>query len=334
MVGWLWYLGLLVPVIGLVHVGQQSMADRYTYLPLVGVFILLAWSAADALARWPRLKLPLSALAAVSLAACCALSNAQVRLWASTKTLFAHTVAVTESNPVALTNLGLAEIKEDRLADAERILRESLKLDPNGRDAWGNLASVYRKQKKFDDALNACRMIDRLCPGDAKCLGLMADIYEDEKHHAEAENCLRRALKAEPASTVYRIHLAQVFQADGKAAEALDVYLSLVRDRPSDANIRNNAAWILATSADSKLRNGGQAIELLLPAANSTQVNANLLDTLAAAYAAAGQFDRAIQAAERAISKAREESAAAGAIDDMEKRLALYKKRRPYREGK
>jgi tetratricopeptide (TPR) repeat protein len=331
-VGWLWYLGMLVPVIGLVHVGRQLMADRYTYFPAIGIFILLAWSAADAITRWRWLQAPLAAIAAAAVAVCCLLCYAQVRLWASTKTLFEHTVAVTENNPIALTNLGLVALNEERYADAERYLGDALKLDPAEIDAWGNLANLYRKRKQYEQALNACREIDRRCPGNSKCLSMMAAIYESQGKHAEAATCLQAAIKVEPESIVCLGTLAQVLQREGKTADALKAYLDLVDRRPDESRARNNAAWILATSADGRIRNGTKAIELLMPAAQDPNCDSNLLDTLAAAYAETGQFDRAVETAQRAIGKARDESLPAGAVAEMTKRLQLYKKRQPYRD--
>ena len=331
-VGWLWYLGTLVPVIGVVQVGQQSMADRYTYFPAVGIFILLAWSAAEAVARWRWLELPVAAVAAVAVATCCFLCDAQVRIWASTKTLFEHTVAVTEANPVALTNLGLAAINENRLADAERYLDEALRLDRTEIDTWGNLANLYIKRKQYEEALSAYRTIDRLCPANPKCLNMMANIYEIQGKHADAEICLRKALDAEPASIDYLGTLAQVLQTEGKAAEALQAYLEVVNRRPDELRARNNAAWILATSADGRLRDGPKAIALLLPAAQSPDSDSNLLDTLAAAYAEAGQFQQAVETVGRAIVKARGESLPASVVADMETRLELYKKQRPFHD--
>jgi tetratricopeptide (TPR) repeat protein len=333
-VGWLWYLGTLVPVIGLVQVGRQSMADRYTYVPAIGIFIILAWSAADAIRRWQWLKPPLTSLAAAAVAVCCVLCNAQVRLWASTKTLFEHTVAVTENNAIALTNLGVVALNEDRLADAERYLRESLRLDPGDIDTWGNVANLCRKQGKLDDAISAYRTIDKLCPGNAKCLNLMAGAFESRGKLKEAATCLEAAIKAEPESISYRVTLAQILQREGMTAEALKAYLKIVDLRPEESRARNNAAWILATSVDGRLRNGPKAIELLMPAAQRSDCDSNLLDTLAAAQAEAGQYDRAVETAQRAIAKARGESLPSDAIADMTKRLELYKKQTPYREGK
>ena len=268
-VGWLWYLGLLVPVIGVVQVGQQAMADRYTYLPVVGVFILLAWSAADVLAKWQSLRLPTAALAAAALAACCVLSNAQVRLWASTKTLFAHTVAVTRDNPVALTNLGLAAINEERYEDAQRYLGEALRLDRNEMDAWGNLANLYRKQKKYDDALLAYAKIEQLCPGNAKCYCKTAETLLEIGNLKGAEAYYGRAVEVEPASTFHRYSLAMTQQSQGKYREALKNYGDILKLDPGNPAARNNIAWICATSPDLGVRDGACGIELLEPGRNN-----------------------------------------------------------------
>ena len=332
-VGWLWYLGLLVPVIGVVQVGQQAMADRYTYLPAVGVFILLAWSAADVLVRWRLLRLPVSLLAAAVLAACCVLSNAQVRLWTSTKTLFAHTVAVTRDNPVALTNLGLAAINEERFDDAQRYLGEALRLDGSEMDAWGNLASLYRKQKKYGDALRAYAKIDQLCPGNAKCYSKTADTLKEMGNVKDAETYYSRAVAVEPASVFHRYSLAMTQQSQGEYRDALMNYgeiLRLDQGNPAAPTTLPGSARHVPMRASATAPAGSSCCSR--PARRKPDCDANLLDTLAAAYAEAGQFDRAADTATKAIAKAQEQSLPAGAVADMEKRLALYQKRQPYRE--
>jgi hypothetical protein len=132
-------------VFGIVQVGGQSMADRYSYLPLVGIFVRLAWSAAEAIERWPRLKLPMALLTAAALLVCCLLTSGQVRLWASTESLFTHTAAVTKDNTMALTNLGLVASHKENYAEAERLYRAALQLEPANIFAMGNLASMFIK---------------------------------------------------------------------------------------------------------------------------------------------------------------------------------------------
>src|ERR1035441_7285952 len=113
-VGWLWYLGTLVPVIGLVKVGAQSIADRYTYIPAIGLFIVFAWGVADLTARWSKRTLPLAVGAAAVLAACALAVGVQLRYWQNTESLFRRTLAVTRNNYLAYNNLeiGRASCRE------------------------------------------------------------------------------------------------------------------------------------------------------------------------------------------------------------------------------
>ena len=199
-VGWFWYLGMLVPVIGIVHVGMQSMADRYTYMPLVGIFILVAWSAAEAVAHWPRLKQPLVWLAVAGLVGCCLLTSAQVRLWASTETLFTHAAMVAEDSPTIRTNLGLVALHKGDYAEAQRQFREALRLEPTDIYAMGNLATLFLRQKKYDEALKQYQQIHLCWPDNPKLFSEMARAFGEQGNRPREEACLRRALELEPAS--------------------------------------------------------------------------------------------------------------------------------------
>src|SRR5205823_775564 len=117
-VGWLWYLGTLVPVIGLVQVGSQSMADRYTYVPLIGLTIVTAWGIPELVRHRSTLKAFVPAAATVALAGYASASRVQVRNWKDTLTLWEHTVRVTTANPFARNNLGVALEKEGRVDEA------------------------------------------------------------------------------------------------------------------------------------------------------------------------------------------------------------------------
>ena len=321
-----------MPVIGIVQVGMQSIADRYSYLPLVGIFILVAWSAAEVLARWPWLKPPLTAATAAALAACCLLTSAQVCRWASTETLFTHTAAVTEDNSVALTNLGLVAIHKEHYAEAERLLRESLRIEPMHIDALGNLATMYVKQKNYRAALAIYSEIIRRYPNSLKAYGQMAHAFELQGDRPQAEVCLRRAAELEPASASLHANLALNQQLQGKTQEALENYLILLRLRPGDRETLNNIAWIYATHPDARFRDGAKAVDLLRPLAAKADSDSNLLDTLAAAYAEAGRFDDALQTIGTTIEKAKCEKKSPETIADFQQRLALYKKHQPYRD--
>ena len=129
-VGWLWYLGTLVPVIGLVKVGAQSIADRYTYIPAIGLFIVFAWGVADLTARWPKRTLPLAVGAAAVLAACALAVGVQLRYWQNTESLFRRTLAVTRNNYIAYNNLGLYVAERGELELGKKYYRSAMQIAP------------------------------------------------------------------------------------------------------------------------------------------------------------------------------------------------------------
>lgn len=199
-VGWFWYLGALVPVIGLVQVGVQASADRYTYLPLVGVFVLAVWGLPDLLGRRRHARAALAATAVLVLASCAALTWRQVGFWRSSLTLFEHALEVTADNHVihnnlggvlmrmnrldeavahfeaarrirpdyasALSNLGLAAAQQGRLGEATELFHEALKSRPDHVEAWLNLADARQRAGDPAGAIAAVREAQRLRAGD------------------------------------------------------------------------------------------------------------------------------------------------------------------------
>ncbi|HEV8059330.1 MAG TPA: tetratricopeptide repeat protein, partial [Gemmataceae bacterium] len=151
-VGWLWYLGTLVPVIGLVQVGHQAMADRYTYVPMIGCFLMLAWGVTDlTLARgWPRLSS--IALATVVLSACCALTWVQLGYWHDDFSMWEHTVKVTKRNAPAHSRLGEAFLKGSRPEEAEAEFRQAIAIDPNFSEAHWGLGNLLMQSDRLEEA--------------------------------------------------------------------------------------------------------------------------------------------------------------------------------------
>jgi hypothetical protein len=153
--GWLWYLVTLLPVIGLVRVGAQAMADRYTYLPLIGIFIALVWGGADLTAGLRRAPVLQVTAVALAVAACAVLTRAQLRHWRSSLELFRHTVAVTENNWVAHHNLASDLLRARAVDEAIGHYREALRLNPRYVSAYLNLGIVLRERGELDQAI-AC----------------------------------------------------------------------------------------------------------------------------------------------------------------------------------
>ncbi len=140
LIGWLWFLGALVPVIGIVQVGGQALADRYTYVPFIGLFIALAYGAADAAARFRISDVVVSIAVALVLIASLCVTEYQLRFWQNSQTLFAHAIEVTKDNAIAHINLGVALEQEKHPAEALAEYRKSIEIDSNRFQAHNNLA--------------------------------------------------------------------------------------------------------------------------------------------------------------------------------------------------
>ena len=169
IIGWLWFLGMLVPVIGLMQVGAQFWADRYAYLPLVGVYLMLAWGLHDLASRFPKTRL------AVIVNMCCVVlaltvaARAQVRVWRDDQTLFAHALAVTRNNYVAHSNLGLALQNMGRIEEAMAHYQDALRIKPDYATAYYNLGLAWQLQGRSQQAMtsyyDALRLTSRLRRG-------------------------------------------------------------------------------------------------------------------------------------------------------------------------
>lgn len=246
LVGWLWYLGTLVPVIGLVQVGGQSMADRYTYVPYIGLFIAVAWGLAEVTARWPRGRVLVGVAAAVALCGCLAVARGQLRHWKNSITLFEQAVRVTKNNWVAHYNLGLALAKAGRVDEAIAHYNEVTRIDPENLDALNNLGNVMAKQGRRAEAAALFTAVLKVRPDDVDALNNLSLALAETGKLAESVALLQRALQLQP-------NYAKAHQNLGLA------YLEL--QRPDDAIKEFEAA--LSANPDLVEAHGALAFELL-----------------------------------------------------------------------
>jgi protein O-mannosyl-transferase len=267
LVGWLWYLVMLLPVIGVIHVGAQAHADRFTYLPQIGIYIALAWT----MAQW-RVSLPaLGFLATGVIATLMVCAWRQTGYWQDSEALWEHTIACTSSNVVAHDNLGIAFRQEGKMDEAINQFNMALQIDASDADSHNNLGTVLRQKGHVDEAMNQYQI----------------------------------ALQIKPAFAEAHYNLGIALLQKGKAAEARGQYQEALRIEPDNAKIQNNLAWLLATSGDASLRNGSQAVELARRANElSGGADPTILDTLAAAFAEAGRFGDAKSTARKALALA------------------------------
>jgi hypothetical protein len=189
-VGWLWYLVTLVPVIGLVQVGGQAMADRYTYVPFIGLFIMIAWGMSEAAANWRHRKTALSTMAAALLLACLMSSWGQAGYWRNSESLFIHAIQVNPNNYMAYHHLGMALTNQGKLDQALAMYKKSIEVDPSYPHAYNNLGIVYARQRKFNEAVENMKIAIRLNPTYINFYRNLALAYQQQGKLAEAEAAL------------------------------------------------------------------------------------------------------------------------------------------------
>ena len=299
-VGWLWYLGTLVPVIGLIQTGFHAMADRFTYLPSIGFFIMVAWGAAELLAKSRYLSIGLKISASVVLAVLLICTRMQIRHWQNDLTLFGHAIKVTENNYIMHYNLASQLRLRGKLDEAISHYRKALQAGPykpSYAQLHNSLGLALTMTGRLDDAV---------------------------EHFNEA-------LRAKPDWPDVHTILALVYEQLGKDDLAIIHWTKTLELRPDSAGALNNLAGILAAAEDTKFQNPTDAVKFAERACELTEYSRpDFLDTLAAAYASAGRFSEAVAVAEKAleIALASEQKKLA---EEIQNRLQLYQAGRPYR---
>jgi tetratricopeptide (TPR) repeat protein len=222
--GWLWYLATLLPVIGLLQVGSQARADRYTYLPLTGVFLATAWGARDVGRQWPRLRPAIWCAAALAIAAAPVLTSRQLAHWRTGETLFEHAIDVTADNYLAHQILGDTLRLRGDFARAEGHYRQVLALRPRYPGAQNSLGLALSGQGRLDEAVAAYRAAALQAPGDPQPLNNLGVDLTALGRLAEAETCLHRALEIAPGLAEIHANLGDALALQGRTGEAARSY--------------------------------------------------------------------------------------------------------------
>lgn len=296
--GWLWYIGTLVPMIGLIQVGEQGIADRYMYIPILGLLVIVAWVVRNFVSNRPRWKAAVSVLAAVALLSAVIVTQTQVRYWQNSMSLFGNALKVTKNNHVAEKGYGSALFAAGRLDEAIVHLRNALKTHPGYIAAGSELGRVYLKQGKFN----------------------------------EATTCFNELLKRNKNNAELYENIGNAYVQSGKYDLAVRNWAKALDLKPNTTEILNNLAWTLATTGDVSVQDANKAIELAQRACELTGYkNPTFLDTLAAAYAAAGRFDDAVKTAKQALDIAKS-GGQEDLINEIQNHIKLYQAGQPYRQ--
>ncbi|MDP7638974.1 MAG: tetratricopeptide repeat protein [Candidatus Hydrogenedentes bacterium] len=242
--GWLWYLGTLLPVIGIVQVGEQGMADRYTYVSLLGVFVAITWTLWEWSEKSPRRLSVLLASLAVACGALTAAAATQAGHWTNSICLFEHALTVTEDNYVAHNNLGFALRKAGR-PGAESHFRRALEIKPDNADAHLNLGSALLESGAFGEATDHYLEALRLRPGDATAHANLGASLFAQGQHEEARGAYAQAAILKPKDTEIRIGLGNTYLQLGGYSDAEREYALVLQTQPGSAEIRCNMAVAL-----------------------------------------------------------------------------------------
>lgn len=231
-VGWLWYLGTLVPVIGLVQVLSYRMADRYSYVPLIGLFLMLTWAVSDwAAARgWPRSAL--ISITGVALGICVVRTWVQLGYWENDRELWEHAAVVTERNGMAHNFLGIDYARRGQVNSAEEEFRKAVEFDPEEHRFHYNLATQLRELARNEEAVVECRQAVALLPAAARYHFLLGDLLRDVGREDEALAEYQEAIRLDPTSAVGHNSLANLLLDLGRRSEAVAEYHKALELQP------------------------------------------------------------------------------------------------------
>ena len=295
-VGWFWYLGTLVPVIGLVQVGSQPMADRYTYLPIVGLFIVIVWGLSDALKHAPAGRYLLATAGTAVILVSIIVARQQAAIWATSVDLWQHTLRVTSNNYRAHNNLAQALAAEGKSTDALSHYQAALGINPDSVEAHTGIAGVLATTGRLEDAVAHYRRALQIRPDDTTARVNLGAALAEQKKFVEAEAQLRAVLEAAPDLAPAHSSLGVALVAEGKTSEAIGHFARAVELQSSDTTARRylGSALMMEGRTD-------DAIVQLEAAVRQDPADALSRNAFGAALAAAGKLEAAATQYENAV---------------------------------
>jgi tetratricopeptide (TPR) repeat protein len=293
LVGWLWFAGTLVPVIGLVQVGQQAMADRYTYLPSIGVFLLVVWGTCEFAGRY---RMALLIASSTALIICAGLTREQLACWQNSEALFQHALKVTDNNYVAHNNLGAALAAKGQVEEAIAHYQEAIRLRSDDAKFHSNLGNALGIRGRIDEAIAPLQEAVRLKPNYAETHNDLGMALATKGRMDDAIREFQEAIHLKPDFADPHSHLGSALNAQGRTDEAIQEFQQALRLNPDYAEVHNKLGFALSRK--------GQADEAILHYREAIRLRPNYAKArynLGNALAGKGQFDEAIILLQEAI---------------------------------
>jgi len=333
-VGWFWYIGTLLPAIGLMQAGLwPAIADRFAYVPLIGLFMVVAWGVPEIIAKCHYKRIVLIILAFGVLSAFMICTWFQVRHWQNGVTLFTHNLNVTHNNSLAHYELGNALEQQGKFDKALLHFSKALEINPHYAEAHNHLGHNLARQKKYKDAIDHYNEALRIKPAYTEAHNNLGTVLAYQGNFKEAVYHFNKALESNPKYAGAYYNLGKLYANHGNIEKAILLYQKTIELNPENSQALYNLSWLTATHENEKFRNGEKAVELAEKLCKITQYNQPLaLDALAAAYAETGRFDAAVLTAQRALKLALVLGPQELALG-LKKRLQLYQAERPYRQN-
>jgi Tfp pilus assembly protein PilF len=270
MVGWFWYLGTLVPVMGLVQVGVQAMADRFTYLPLIGLFIMIAYGVPDLLTGWRYRRVVLITSASLVLLILMITTRSQVKLWQNSITVFNHTLQVTKDNSIIHNNLGVTLARQGKDQEAIFHYKKALEITSNYADAHYNLGSLLARQGKEQEAVTQFIETLRIKPDYAQAHNHLGLILAKQGKIQEALAHLVEAVRLNPNYSEAHFNFGIVLLRQRRIEEAIAHFNQVLRINPNDDRVYQNLGVVLASQ--------GKMEEAIAHLTRALQINPNNAD--------------------------------------------------------
>ena len=242
LVGWLWYLGTLLPVIGMVQVGNQAMADRYTYLSSIGIFIIVAWAAAKLMKKYRFSKIVFAVSFAAILVILVVCTRAQVKYWKNSLTLYEHALAVTKNNYIMHNNYAKVLVENGQDAEAVNHFKSALEINPRYFRAHNGLGNIYLKQGEIDAAFDHFKEALQISPDYYKALNNMGIVLKEQGKTELAVEKWKQALKVKPDYANAHHSLGLFMAETGKHDEAVEHFKAAVSSRPDWPEAHYNLA--------------------------------------------------------------------------------------------
>jgi tetratricopeptide (TPR) repeat protein len=331
LVGWLWFLAALFPVLNLVQAGAQPMADRYMYLPSIGLWMLVCWEAYDLAAPFRYGGAVLGGVCALLLATCCVASSMQLGYWKNEGTLLSR-IPASKSNPKGHAEYTAYLLLHSQVPQAHAACEKAITFFPDSPLFQVLMGNVFSAEGKLDNAIEKYKFALHLDRGSSVARLELGHAYLAKKRVADAEDEFKVVIHDDPKNFEAHHLLAKAYLLQGQTAAAVDEFQASLTLDVNQAETLNEYAWLLATSPHDNVRNGVEAVRLAGRACELTRgQEPTCLGTLAAAYAETGDFDKAVAAGraahDLALAQGRKPLA-----DTNQQLLALYRAHKPFRE--